>query len=78
MTTTTNNTTTSMQPSNSFEGLSAKIGRIDGRKIGINNVSGALKEIAVELFKQGAILVVADRSKEAVLELNKIIHHTGS
>ena len=72
MTDTTN--TTGAQPlSAAVQKVLKLLGEVDGKRIAIDTVNGPAFELAIELFKRGAHIVVADRDKARIQGLNRIL-----
>jgi hypothetical protein len=49
------------------------LGDVKGKRISMDSVAGEYKDLAIELFKREARIVVADRDKANVQALNRIL-----
>lgn len=71
MTDTTNSTA---QPlSTAVQKVFKLLGEVTGKRIALDTVGGSAFELAIELFKRGAHIVVADRDKSRIQALNRIL-----
>ena len=55
------------------QNLLTMMGDVKGKRIAMDSVAGDFKLLAIELFKSGANIVVSDREKLRVQELNRVL-----